>query len=52
MGVYLAFLPTKQWQEENAYLMSFGMFKKTVMGVSKGREQISVGNASVCISKP
>ena len=51
MGGYLAFLPTKR-QEENAYLMSFGMFKKTVMGVSKGREQISVGNASVCISKP
>ena len=44
MGGYLTFLPTKQWQEENTYLMSFGMFKKTEMGVeSKGREQISVG---------
>ena len=30
----------------------FGMFKKTEMGEeSKEREHISVGNASVCISK-
>ena len=37
MARFLTFLTTKQWQEENTFLMSFGMLKKREMGAENKR---------------